>query len=274
MDGVPTQTAGTSELLASDWNTYVRDNFDSIKFGHVVCTSSTRPTGIAEGTMIYETDTQKVLVYSGSAWVEISDIDRAGGLAETSPGHLIVADNTAKSALTASEGMMVYQSDNNKVFVYDGSSWVEVHDLDNSGGLPDSAPRGVLGKQTLTSSFGTSATHTTWQDTGLSFSVSYGANRTLKATCSSGYYTAGGTQTIGVRFVRGSTVFATFNINAVAVNADNVLNLDNSAYITTSSAATETFKVQLQAAQTNAQVNQYGDANLLRMFFVEDIGAS
>lgn len=74
MDSVPTQTAGTSELLASDWNTYVRDNFDSIKFGHVVCTSSTRPTGIAEGTMIYETDTDKVLVYSGSAWVEISDI--------------------------------------------------------------------------------------------------------------------------------------------------------------------------------------------------------
>lgn len=75
MDGVPTQTAGTSELLADDWNTYVRDNFDSIKFGHVVCTSSTRPTGIAEGTMIYETDTNKVLVYSGSSWIELHDID-------------------------------------------------------------------------------------------------------------------------------------------------------------------------------------------------------
>jgi hypothetical protein len=79
MDGVPTQTAGTSELLASDWNTYVRDNFDSIKFGHVVCTSSTRPTGIAEGTMIYETDTNKVLVYNGSSWVEVNDLDNAGG---------------------------------------------------------------------------------------------------------------------------------------------------------------------------------------------------
>lgn len=82
MDAVPTQTAGTSELLASDWNTYVRDNFDSIKFGHVVCTSSTRPTGIAEGTMIYETDTQKVFVYSGSAWVELHDLDNAGGVSD------------------------------------------------------------------------------------------------------------------------------------------------------------------------------------------------
>jgi hypothetical protein len=80
MDAVPTQTAGTSELLASDWNTYVRDNFNSIKFGHVVCTSSTRPTGIAEGTMIYETDTNKVLVYNGSSWVEVSDLDSTDAL--------------------------------------------------------------------------------------------------------------------------------------------------------------------------------------------------
>ena len=82
MDAVPTQTAGTSELLASDWNTYVRDNFDSIKFGHVVCTSGSRPTGIAEGTMIYETDTQKVLVYSGASWVEISDLDNSGAASD------------------------------------------------------------------------------------------------------------------------------------------------------------------------------------------------
>lgn len=135
MDGVPTQTAGTSEILASDWNTYVRDNFDSIKFGHIVCESTSRPTGIAEGTMIYETDTNKVLVYSGSSWIEINDLDRAGGLPETSPGHLIVANNAAKSALSATEGMMVYQSDNNKVFVYDGSDWVSLADTDVPGGL-------------------------------------------------------------------------------------------------------------------------------------------
>lgn len=141
MDSVPTQTSGVSEILADDWNTYVRDNFDSIKSGHIVCTSSTRPTGIQEGTMVYETDTQKVLVYSGASWVEISDIDRAGGLPETSPGHLIVANDTAKAALTAIEGMMVYQSDNNKVFVYSGSVWVEISDLDNVGAVSDNTPR-------------------------------------------------------------------------------------------------------------------------------------
>ena len=34
-----------------------------------VCTSSTRPATPYEGQMIYETDTDKVLVYNGTAWV-------------------------------------------------------------------------------------------------------------------------------------------------------------------------------------------------------------
>ena len=33
-----------------------------------VCTSTTRPTAPYEGMMIYETDTDKVLVWNGSAW--------------------------------------------------------------------------------------------------------------------------------------------------------------------------------------------------------------
>ena len=33
-----------------------------------VCTSSTRPTAPYEGQMIYETDTDRVLVWNGSAW--------------------------------------------------------------------------------------------------------------------------------------------------------------------------------------------------------------
>jgi len=70
MDGVPTQTAGVSDILADDWNTYVRDNFDAIKSGHIVCTSSSRPTGIADGTMIYETDTKLLYVYNGSSWTQ------------------------------------------------------------------------------------------------------------------------------------------------------------------------------------------------------------
>jgi hypothetical protein len=38
----------------------------------LIVTSTTRPTGV-QGLEVYETDTGKTLVYSGSAWVELSD---------------------------------------------------------------------------------------------------------------------------------------------------------------------------------------------------------
>lgn len=38
--------------------------------GIIVCTSGTRPAAPIEGTVVYETDTDMVQLYSGSAWVE------------------------------------------------------------------------------------------------------------------------------------------------------------------------------------------------------------
>jgi hypothetical protein len=54
--------ADTNILTASDVNTYL------MKQSLIVCTSSTRPATPNEGMTIYETDTDKVLIYSGSAW--------------------------------------------------------------------------------------------------------------------------------------------------------------------------------------------------------------
>ena len=65
-----------SVTLAGDVTGAANANTVSYTYpGHYVCTSSTRPTGIAEGHMIYETDTQRFLAYSGSAWVSIFDTD-------------------------------------------------------------------------------------------------------------------------------------------------------------------------------------------------------
>ena len=59
-----TFTAG-GVLTASDVNTYLA------KQAVIVCTSSTRPAGPPEGMTIYETDTDRLLVYTSSAtgWV-------------------------------------------------------------------------------------------------------------------------------------------------------------------------------------------------------------
>ena len=44
-------------------------NFSTSGLKPGVCTSTTRPTAPYEGMMIYETDTDKVLVWNGSAWL-------------------------------------------------------------------------------------------------------------------------------------------------------------------------------------------------------------
>jgi microcystin-dependent protein len=75
LDGVPSQTAGVSSLLASDWNTYVRDNFDSLKFGHVVVADNTAKSAISavEGIMVYQSDVDTLFLYNGSGWVKAVD---------------------------------------------------------------------------------------------------------------------------------------------------------------------------------------------------------
>lgn len=45
-----------------------------------VCTSTTRPTTPFEGQLIYETDTNRVLVWEGAAWVMIADTDSPPGM--------------------------------------------------------------------------------------------------------------------------------------------------------------------------------------------------
>ena len=45
-----------------------------------VCTSGARPSAPFEGQMIYETDTNRVLVYEGAAWVMIADTDTPPGV--------------------------------------------------------------------------------------------------------------------------------------------------------------------------------------------------
>lgn len=57
-------------------DTNVKDFTNRINFGIIVCTSGTRPTAV-DGKAIYETDTDKFLVYDGASWVDMSG---AGGL--------------------------------------------------------------------------------------------------------------------------------------------------------------------------------------------------
>ena len=59
----------------------ISNNNTGIRTG--VCTSTTRPTAPYEGQHIYETDTDKVLVWNGSAWKQIPTAATAGTVLQT-----------------------------------------------------------------------------------------------------------------------------------------------------------------------------------------------
>lgn len=68
-----------------------------------VCTSTTRPSTPFEGQMIYETDTNQVLVYEGAAWVMIADTD-------TPPGLELIKVVTVGSGVTSVSVNSVFSS--------------------------------------------------------------------------------------------------------------------------------------------------------------------
>ena len=82
-----------------------------------VCTSTTRPASPFEGQVIYETDTNQVLVYSGTAWVMLGDLDTPGGL------QLIKTQTigTTVSSVTVSD-VFSSEFDNYRVDVSGGSA--------------------------------------------------------------------------------------------------------------------------------------------------------
>lgn len=63
---MPFKTFNAGDVLtAADVNDYLMEQ------AVITCTSGTRPSSPAEGMTIYETDTDKILSYSGSAWIPV-----------------------------------------------------------------------------------------------------------------------------------------------------------------------------------------------------------
>jgi hypothetical protein len=44
---------------------------ENANIGHLICTSTSRPAAPDEGTMIYETDTDLLYVWTGAAWLQV-----------------------------------------------------------------------------------------------------------------------------------------------------------------------------------------------------------
>lgn len=98
-----------------------------------VCTSSTRPSAPYEGQMIFETDTNRVLVWDNAAWVMIADTD-------SPPGLQLVKTQTVGTAVTSVtvNGAFSSEFENYKVVLSGGqsSSAVDLNLQLTAGGTP------------------------------------------------------------------------------------------------------------------------------------------
>jgi hypothetical protein len=213
-----------------------------------ICTSTTRPASPFTGQTIYETDTTLAKVWNGTAWVEYP------------PGKADIASPTftgTPAAPTATAGTNTTQ-------------------IATMASRPWNMAWGHLGSSTLETSFATTNPHTTYQDEGLSTSVTYAANRKLRITLSVRPYTNGGTNFVGYRVLRGSTVVAVWGFGYPDIsNTEAPAKTVVFVMTTPGTGATETFKVQIQGA-SNTAVTSYGQswtaADGGRQFIIEDIG--
>ena len=75
VDYVPTRYVRNAAATGAGAVTDLTAHLDGVNTlagqGHIVCTSSTRPSSPATGTMIYETDTGFIVVYNGTSWVQM-----------------------------------------------------------------------------------------------------------------------------------------------------------------------------------------------------------
>jgi hypothetical protein len=86
-----------------------------------IVTSSTRPTTPYEGQVIYETDTNRVLVYDSAAWVMIADTDQP-------PGLQLIKTQTVGSAVSSVTVNDAFSSeyDNYKILYTDGAASAQI----------------------------------------------------------------------------------------------------------------------------------------------------
>lgn len=94
---------------------FTRHDESEINAGYVVsvivCTSTTRPSAPTEGLFIYETDTDRVFSYSGTAWVYRG-------------GTIICTSTTRPSA--PFDGLTIYETNTARTLIYSSvvSGWV------------------------------------------------------------------------------------------------------------------------------------------------------
>lgn len=135
-------------------------------------------------------------------------------------------------------------------------------------------PFGYMGVQTLTTAFTTSSTHTTFQDNGMTLTITEISGRVYRITAYSNIYPAGGLQGVNIQILRAGTALKRGDFSANVMDAGISLPIAFSYTYTATSSGSATYKAQIAAQTANTAVSDYGSATYPRQFLIEDLGTS
>ena len=133
-------------------------------------------------------------------------------------------------------------------------------------------PFGAAGVQTLTTAFTTSSTHTTFQDNGMTLTITEVSGRKYRITAYCNPYPSGGLQGVNLRITRAGSSLKQANLSSTVMDTGTAFPFALTFVYTSVASGSATYKVQIAAGASNTSVSDYGDATFPRQFVIEDIG--
>ena len=135
-------------------------------------------------------------------------------------------------------------------------------------------PFGKCGLQTLNTQFTTSATHTTFQDTGMTLTVTEVSGRLYRITAICNPFPSGGSQVILMQLLRGASVLKTISLTTGMLSTAVAIPVIIDFIYTSVGSGSSTFKIQMAGQTANTSVADFGSAAYPRQFVIEDIGSN
>jgi len=135
-------------------------------------------------------------------------------------------------------------------------------------------PFGVVGTQTLTTNFATTAPNTTAQASGMTLTFTEVSGRIYRITAYTNLYPSGGLQAITFRLLRNSVQVRRFEISSAVLDTGISFPQALTFIYTSSASGSVTFSTTINAFANNTVVNDYADATYFRQFTIEDIGST
>lgn len=128
----------------------------------------------------------------------------------------------------------------------------------------------VLNVHSLSTPFSTTGTHTTYQDEGLTLTLTPPGTRRWRFTLIVNPYTPGGIQEVVYSLMAGVTLLRNWYVGGMSTTSAHGMVLQHTQIL--GALGSTIFKIQVKAANANTSITSYADAGQPRQLIIEDIG--